>query len=299
MHILLLVLALAPGVNLIPGRFVPGVQPDGNTVVFNAPKGLIVFDTGRHPEHTQAIVDFAKESHAPVEAIINSHWHLDHIGGNPMLRAAFPKTAVYASAALADAQKGFLANYRKDLEGAIAQTPDPEKQKPWRAEIAIIDSGKALGPDHVVSSSGTQKIAGRKLDLELESNAVTAGDVWLFDPATRVLASGDLVTLPVPFLDTACPSRWKAALDHVAKYDFDVLVPGHGAPMHRKEFEQYRTAYGNLLACAASDKTKEQCIDGWMADAGSLIADEKPKFVRGLLDYYIDTPLRSKVTACK
>jgi hypothetical protein len=30
---------LAPGVDLIPGKFVAGTQPDGNTVVFTTPDG--------------------------------------------------------------------------------------------------------------------------------------------------------------------------------------------------------------------------------------------------------------------
>lgn len=283
---------VAPGVDLIPGHFVPNAQPDGNTVVFRGPKGLIVVDTGRHPEHTQAIVDFAKAQHAPVVAIINTHWHLDHIGGNPFLRREFPGVRVYASGALADAQKGFLAKYRAQLEEMIAKTADAEEQRPWRAELAIIDAGPALAPDEIVTKSGKRSIGGRALLLHLESHAVTAGDVWVFDPATRVLASGDLVTVPAPFLDTACPDRWKTALDHLAATDFEILVPGHGAPMHRKEFEAYRTAYDNLLSCSASAKVKKECIDGWMTDAGSLIASEDPRFVRSLVDYYIDNSLR-------
>ena len=286
------VTTIAPGVDLIPGRFGPNSQPDGNTIVFRTPKGLIIVDTGRHPEHTQAIIDFAKLSNTPVKAIINTHWHLDHIGGNPMLRRAYPGADVYASSALAEARKGFLANYRKQLDELIRKSTDVEAQKKWRAELAIIDSGDALAPTHVVAKSGTRVIAGRTLDVELESNAVTAGDIWLFDPATRVLVAGDLVTLPVPFLDTACPLQWKGALDRLAQRDFDVLVPGHGAPMHRGEFEAYRTAFGNLLACAASSRSKDECISGWLADAGDLIASEDPKFVRLLLNYYIDTSLR-------
>jgi glyoxylase-like metal-dependent hydrolase (beta-lactamase superfamily II) len=227
-----------------------------------------------------------------VTAIINTHWHLDHIGGNPFLRREFPGVRVYASGALADARKGFLANYRAQLEEMIAKSTTPEEQKPWRAELAIIDAGDALAPDELVTTSGKRSIAGRNLVLGLESHAVTAGDVWVFDPATRVLVSGDLVTLPVPFLDTACPAQWKLSLEHLSKTDFDILVPGHGAPMHRKEFEAYRTAYGNLLACTGSAKEKKDCIDGWMSDVAGLITSEDPRFVQSLLDYYIDNSLR-------
>ena len=162
----------------------------------------------------------------PIRAVINSHWHLDHIGGNLLVRRRFPGVRIYASSALADARKGFLASYRKQLEEMISTTTDAEAQQPWRAEVGIIDSGDALAPDEVITRSETRVIAGRKLMIGLESRAVTAGDVWVFDPASRFLVSGDLVTLPVPFLDTACPARWKDSLDHLAAVDFKTADPG-------------------------------------------------------------------------
>ena len=107
---------LAPGVDLIPGTFVAGTQPDGNTVVFTAADGLVVFDTGRHPAHTQQIVDFANAAKKPVVAIVNSHWHLDHVGGNVLLRETYPGVRVYASGAIEGAMHGFLADYHKQLD---------------------------------------------------------------------------------------------------------------------------------------------------------------------------------------
>jgi glyoxylase-like metal-dependent hydrolase (beta-lactamase superfamily II) len=173
----------------------------------------------------------------------------------------------------------------------LAKSSDPAEQKAWRAEIGIIDAGEELAPDEIVTTSGSRDIGGRKLVLNLEHGA-TAGDVWVFDPATRVVAAGDLITLPVPFFDTACPARWKAALDRVAATKFDLVIPGHGQPMHRREFEVYRAAFGKLLSCGASERPKEDCINGWMADAAGLISGEPPRFVRSLLDYYVTASLR-------
>lgn len=283
---------IAPGIDLIAGEFVPNQQPDGNSILFHAPDGLIVMDTGRHAAHTQKILDYARQAKQPIRAVINSHWHLDHIGGNPRIRSAYPQVRIYASDALAGASKGFLADYRKYLVDAIAKASD-EQRKSSQDELAIIDAGPALAPDEIVSQTRSLRIAGHKLELHLEKYSVTAGDVWVFDPATRTLAAGDLVTLPVPFLDTACPARWKTALDDLAHTDFKLLVPGHGTPMQRKEFETYRVAYGNLLACTASAKPKAECIDGWVRDAGALIAEKDRAFAKSLLDYYVDTSLRA------
>jgi glyoxylase-like metal-dependent hydrolase (beta-lactamase superfamily II) len=284
---------VAPGVDLIPGAFVPGHQPDGNTLIFRAPDGLVVIDTGRHAEHTQRIIDYAHAANLPIKAVINSHWHLDHIGGNPRVRAAFPDVRIYASGAIDDAMHGFLADYHHQLDDAIAQSKDDKQAQSWRDEIAIIDSGKALYPDVIIDKSQTRRIAGRSFDIHLQAHAVTAGDVWLFDRKTRVLAAGDLVTLPVPFLDTACPARWQSALNDLGRQPFTSLVPGHGAAMSRAQFATYRHAYTNLVACAASAKSKSACIDGWVTDAKSLLSEDESKFAKSLLDYYVDNSLRA------
>ena len=276
--LLALALEIVPGVHLIRGTFTPGTQPDGNTVVFTAPEGLVVVDTGRHVEHTQQIVDFARSTKKPVKAVVNTHWHLDHIGGNVILRREFPEARVYASAALSDALTGFLANYKKQM----LEQPDPSR---FKAEIALIDAGPKLAPDVVVKEAGPVTLAGRAFALGLEKSAVTAGDVWLFDPATGVLVAGDLVTLPAPFLDTACPQKWEASLERLAKVDFELLVPGHGPPLTRRQFATYRKAFSALLACK---EEKAACVEGWMSGIASLVPAEEVEFTKGLMGYYAD-----------
>jgi glyoxylase-like metal-dependent hydrolase (beta-lactamase superfamily II) len=283
---------LVQGTFLIEGQAAPNRQPDGNTIVIAAPKGLIVFDTGRHPRHAQAILDFARERNQPIAAIVNSHWHLDHVGGNPRLRAAFPESLVYASSAIDAARRGFLADYRAQLVSEIAAAKNPEAQESMRAEVALIDEGAALGPTETVTKSGPVVIAGRVLRVNLETHAVTAGDVWVFDPETRLLLAGDLVTLPAPFFESACPSRWQASLARLQKQPFDQLVPGHGAPMDRRGLAAYAKAFTNLLECAAGDAKKQDCVDGWINDAAALIDSKDVSYARTLIAYYMDNYLR-------
>jgi glyoxylase-like metal-dependent hydrolase (beta-lactamase superfamily II) len=280
---------IAPGISLVPGAFSPGTQPDGNSIILRAPGGLIVVDTGRHPDHARRIIDVAKAARQPVAAIVNTHWHLDHVGGNVLLRDEFPGVRVYASGAIREARTGFLAAYHKQLEGALAApATDPASREAFQAELKLIDQGAKLEPDEVVAAAGRRTIAGLPLDVGLETHAVTAADVWLFEPRSRVLVAGDLVTLPAPFLDTACPARWKDSLDRLAKVEFRLLVPGHGGPMSRAEFEAYRTAFGRLLACGASgDRAKDECVSGWLKDVGSLVPEKDHGFTRSLMDYYV------------
>lgn len=268
---------VVPGIHLIRGRFDQGSQPDGNTIIFNAPDGLIVVDTGRHPKHTQQIVEFAKIAQKPVKAIINTHWHLDHIGGNALMRDQFPEVRVYASDALAAAREGFLENYRKQLTDLLAK----KEIAAYRAELNLIESVPRLAPDEVIKESGTKSIAGRNLILELEKGAVTAGDVWIRDTATGVIVAGDLVTLPAPFLDTADANKWETALDRILRTDFDLLIPGHGPPLTKRQVEIYRSTFSSLLKC------KDNCVTDWLDKIGPLIPAEEREFTQMLMEYYV------------
>src|SRR5690606_38441368 len=251
---------------LFRGGSEPGRQPDGNSVLLRGVDGWIVFDTGRHETHTRRLLAFARAGDIPVTAIVNSHWHLDHASGNRLLRDAYPDAPVFASNAIVGALPGFLAESRRQAEAMIA---DGTLQEPMlsevRGDIATITDAGALLPTETVSRSKAGTIDGRKVQVGLAEHAVTAGDLWLYDPATRVLLAGDLVTMPVPFLDTACPVGWSDALDALEDTEFTRLVPGHGAPMSRLDFETWRASFDGLLQCAASDAETAACSEAWLA----------------------------------
>lgn len=285
---------LPSGYHLIPGAVPLDSGPDGNTIVIDAPRGLIVMDTGRHPEHAQAILDYARQRGKPIAAIVNSHWHLDHTTGNWDLRQAYPHVQVYASNALKGALVTFLADGKANAEKQLA---DPKTPPAVRDQIirgrAVLDHPERIEPDRIVSKSGRMVIAGRPLDVHLAKFAASEGDVWLYDPKTRVAMVGDLVVDIVPFMDTACAEGWSKALGDVAKVPFRLLVPGHGPLMTRADFSAWRTAYNNFVACGHSKADKKLCIDGWSRDAARFIDVGHKDYAREAADYYLTTRLRS------
>lgn len=284
---------IAPGVSLVPGQFTKGRQPDGNSVVLHGAGGTIVIDTGRHRDHTQRVLAAAtRNGQAPI-AVINTHWHLDHIGGNLVVRERFPKVKILASDALANARKGFLAGYRDELAKVIPQMP-PADAAGYKEELALIDAGDKLAPDEVIKSAGERTIAGRNLFIGLERNAATEGDVWVLDRASGTLVTGDLVTLPVPFLDTADPDGWSAALDRLAKVDAKLVVPGHGEPMRPVDLVTYNKAFKALLACARSKRATSECSNDWFTGIGELARGTDPQLARSSMAYYVDNVLRKK-----
>lgn len=280
--------------HFIPGQVPEDKGPDGNTIVIDAPKGLIVMDTGRHPEHVQAILDYAKQRGRPIVAIINSHWHMDHTQGNADILALYPKAEIYTSNAINGALVSFLANGRTNAEKLVSDPKTPKERLPEvQRFLDRMAHPESLKPTHPVTQSGRMVIGGRPLDVHLAKFAATEGDTWIYDPKTRTAMVGDLVVDIVPFMDTACPDGWARALKEVEATPFTTLIPGHGAPMTRPDFLQWKKAYDNLVACGHSTTDIKECVAGWQHDAGQFIDEAHKAYVPDAAQYYVETRLRS------
>jgi len=286
--------ALPPGYHFIPEQIeYEWQQPDGNTVVIDAPKGLIVIDTGRSPKHVGKILDYAKSKKRPIAAIINTHWHLDHVTGNADIRAIYP-AKVYASDGIEGALQSFLNGPRDRADKMLA---DPAVVQGIKDQIlrgrSRIDNPDTLRPTVVVTKTAPVAIAGRRLEVHLAKFAASEGDVWLYDPKTRIAVAGDLIVDILPYLDTACIDGWKKALIEIERTPFTTVVPGHGAPMDRSRFNQWRTAFTNFVDCGQSTADMGKCIDGWISDAAPFIPKELENAVREGAKFYIRERMRS------
>ena len=287
--------AIAPGIWSIEGGILPGHQPDGNSYVLEAPDGLIVIDTGRHAVHREKIEALARDAKRPVVAIVNTHWHLDHVSGNVGLREQWPQVRVYASDAIDHALTGFLATgAAASRRGLDAGRFDAATADEVRIDLATIDAGAALRPDVVIDHDARLSIAGRPLEVHLAKDAATAGDVWVYDPATRIAFVGDLVTFPAAFLDTACSEGWKTALDAIAQLPFERIAPGHGPLLTREGFANYRAAFTALAACAASTTDAARCGDQWIAAVSTIgrLTDREQRMGRAMTRDYVTDVLR-------
>jgi glyoxylase-like metal-dependent hydrolase (beta-lactamase superfamily II) len=156
-----------------------------------------------------------------------------------------------------------------------------------------MDNPDSVRPTVPVSKSGAMNVAGRHLDIHVAPFAATEADLWIYDPQARLAIVGDLVVDIVPFMDTACPDGWGKALEEVAATSFETLIPGHGAPMDRSGFLQWKSAFDHFVDCGRSDKPKQDCVAGWKRDAAPFIDAAHADYVEEAAAYYIDTRLRS------
>ncbi|HEY0955269.1 MAG TPA: MBL fold metallo-hydrolase [Roseateles sp.] len=281
---------LAPGVVLLPGGFEVGRQPDGNSLLLKGAGGWVLIDTGRHRAHVQAALAAAG---AEVRVVLNTHWHLDHLGGNAWLRERLPGLRVWATPAVARAlaTDGWLDRYRRQLMDGMPSAA-PAQAAVMQVDLHLLNHADALKPDHEIVSASALAIAGRRLRVGVET-AVSGGDLWVLDEASGTLAAGDLVTLPVPFLDTACAPAWREALQRLAAQPFRQLVPGHGPVMSRADFERWRGGFDALLDCAAQDLHPAACAAVWRRHAEPWLDDVGHARVTGMLGYYFKTLLQA------
>lgn len=282
---------LAPGVHLQPGGFEPGRGPDGNTIIFDAPQGLVVVDTGRHSWVSDAIIAYARERDRPVAAIVNTHWHLDHSSGNGRVKAAYPNARVYTTNAIdrVIAPEGFLI---RNMEGARGMLADPEVTPVQREEIQIfldtMAETQVLRPDVVIDRTHRMRLAERNFDVHVTNGAVTDADVWLYDRRSRIAVIGDLVTFPAPFFETACPERWREALDEVWATPFQIAIAGHGEPMTRDQFNVWRTAYGAFIDCVGTEAEPTVCGTAWAEATAQFNGDAAAqRQAAGFAGYYV------------
>lgn len=280
--------------HLVPGSVPMDKGPDGNSIFLDAREGLILIDSGRHPAHAEKLLAYASERGKPIAAIVNTHWHLDHTTGNTDIRQAYPQIRIYGTTAIEGALAGFLNRNRGQVDKMLA---DPETPEARKAELirgrSVIDDPDRLRPTIPVTSSGTMRIAGRKLDIHVAPFAATEADLWIYDRKSRVAIVGDLVVDIVPFMDTACADGWRKALEEVAATPFVTLIPGHGAPMDRTAFLQWKAGFDSFVDCGQSTRPKEECVAGWKRDAAPFIDTAHASYVEEAAAYYIDTRLRS------
>lgn len=279
---------------MLPGHIDLTTGPDGNTIILDAPQGLVVVDTGRHIAHVDAILAHAKAVGKPIIAVINTHWHLDHATGNLDILAAYPKAKIMASNAVVGALQGFLAKSAAQTRQRLQDksVTASERARLSRA-LAVIEDRDAFVPRNPVEKDTKVNFGGRSFELHLAPNAATEADIWIEIPDEKLVIAGDLVVSQFPFFDTGCEDGWIDALKAIDQASWETLIPGHGQKMDRQSFRRWQSAFTAVLACARSDSSASDCASQWEQNASGFFTESERNDVRQLAIYYIDEVLRA------
>ena len=84
----------------------------------------------------------------------------------------------------------------------------------------------------------------REIQIRFFGRAHTDGDIVVFLPKERMVATGDMITSALSYTGDAFIEEWPATLEGVLSLDFDAVLPGHGSVFKGKDHIRNLQAYG-------------------------------------------------------
>jgi glyoxylase-like metal-dependent hydrolase (beta-lactamase superfamily II) len=116
-------------------------------------------------------------------------------------------------------------------------------------------------PTITFGTSYILKDKAHDIHIEFHGHAHTAGDVVVFCPQKRAIATGDVIMGFIPNLGDGFPKSWPRTLDSVAKLDFNKILPGHGPvqPNRHRMIDQ-RNYLEEIVDKVAVEKTAGKSI---------------------------------------
>ena len=239
---------VARGIYLFVSKPYGDVGMDGNSVAILSRDGVLVFDTNATPASSALVLgEIRKLTDKPVRYVVNSHWHWDHWYGTETYTKAFPDVKVIAHERTREMMGGPAIEFNRpgiesQLPGYIGMlekraATDPTVQPALEEARFFLDQKKNA---HLVLPTVTYKdrlpitLGERTIEVLHYDRAVTPGDTFIYLPDEKVLITGDLLINPISFALSSYPTGWLNTLEKIDALDANVIVPGHGTPLHDK-----------------------------------------------------------------
>jgi len=226
----------------------PQILTNCNAAIFVNARDVLVVDAHSKPSAAAALIAQIKKdiTTKPVRYLVNSHFHWDHTQGDAAYKASGAKVDIIASEATKQLMTELSRNRLKEsLDSVPKQIDDVQARLAKAASNAdkerytdMIRQLKAYQvemksytlelPTITFAKSHVIKDPAGDLHLEFHGRAHTAGDIAVFSPQKRVVASGDAIIGFLPNIADGYPRPWPATIDSVGRLAFDHLIPGHG-----------------------------------------------------------------------
>ena len=231
-----------------------GSKAGSNASFIVGANGVAVVDTFIAAEPAKELLaEIRKITNLPVRYVINTHYHLDHTGGNAVFAEAGATILAHRNV------RGWLRTENLKFFGA---NPKPEDKA--RVDALVL-------PDLVYSQD---------IDLYLGSRLVqvrymlghTGGDSVIFVPDANVVFGGDLIWQHhLPNLIDASTDAWIKTLDKLlTDHPTATFVSGHGdvaTPNDVHDFRDYLAALRQAVSKAqTAGKSGQELTDAVSAE---------------------------------
>jgi glyoxylase-like metal-dependent hydrolase (beta-lactamase superfamily II) len=223
----------------------------GNVGVLATGRGAVIVDTMTFRMQGARIRELAEKlGRGPTQAVVNTHYHVDHTHGNPGFAVG---TKVVATQRTRDYLLHFDASY-------------------WDGDAAGTLPNETFEATHELS------VGGKTVRLHHLGRGHTGGDLVALFVEDRVLHTGDLFfngRYPNIDLEAGGSVReWIATLDRVMALEFDRVIPGHGPVTDREGLRAFQGFLRQLWSVAETGAregkslAETQALPGLSADAG-------------------------------
>jgi cyclase len=197
-------------------------ESSANSTFLIGNKGILVVDTGFNAtEGTKLLQAIRSVSNLPVEYIVNTHYHLDHQGGNSVVG---PSAVVIST------------DWTRERTLEIIQSQPPQEHTLFRpADVSF-------------QEKLTVHLEPYSAEVYFPGKAHTSGDALVYFPHQHAIAAGDLfLNRSSPAMDTGSVENWIRALDHVLSLPVETVVPGHFELASKKELARFRDYLSDLF----------------------------------------------------
>jgi cyclase len=227
----------------------PQAMLNCNAAIFVRSKDVVVVDTHSKPSAAASLIGQMKRevTPKPVRYVINTHFHWDHTQGSAAYRRTGEKVDFIASAATRDLMAKLSVDRMKASVGEVPKQIDGLRK---RAAHSTSAAEKAFCADQVRQLEAYQaelkdytpelptitfdksyvlQDPSYDLHIDFRGHAHTAGDVVVFCPQERAIATGDVIHGFLPFIADGFPRIWPGTIDAIGQADFRNIMPGHAA----------------------------------------------------------------------
>jgi len=233
-----------------------------NAAIIETDRDVLVVDSHVTPGGAWALREELKAvTPKPIKFVVNTHHHFDHSHGNQIygseveiIGTQFARDMIVAGKSV-DARPyntfiGAIPNNIKQLEQRLAAASDPKEREAIESQLAVqrnhLEGTKAVKPTPptvTLTHAMTLYRGGREIRLLHLGRGHTGGDVIVYLPKERVIATGDLLGEGTSYLGEGYFTEWIATLDQVRALDFDTVLPGHGRAFTGKAKIDHFQAY--------------------------------------------------------